>query len=585
MNNEHQETSDSYSSTVEHHQQQQEVAKPSSSLYSPQSYPLPQPSPLHRRSISSIGRGRTNNNDNSPLLIRRRALSCTDGEAAQQSQRQGNSSQPYCLPTIHSRCEMDDDSEKYASEGRNSIYSTPTRKTQKSYNRRTRAASSSDIVLNISSSDNLPRYDDELASCIDSISDGDIYNEELQHEQDELFATPERSSNYRNSPSRDRANTCPHRPQQHSMFEFDYNGIEGDEESGHQFHLELEERSSSEQSPTPDNGFLSRAFTPERRRGESISLNDSYSSSPERRSHSTSSIPPAAPAVPNLRMPASLLSPRSSSRRPSSAPTPTHRERSASITTIPSSPASINRLSNRAPPPTTSNTTSIPLTATQRAHATAQNFIFRINPHVMKALMTLSLYMLLAYTWNTDLLINRAKSMEINYGLSEYWNGAEKIGRVSTDDEGGEIVTKLLVNGKLDSSSSRSGDAAISAGEVSPSQDDGTPSFSIMDIEKGKVRRPNLSYARSIDGKLTTYGVNSNQRRAMMSVARKKSSSSKYEWTFSRLAWAFVWLGFSIPLVEMGIREIRRQINIRFWNVRRLRPLRAIPSRVYVHNS
>ena len=175
--------------------------------------------------------------------------------------------------------------------------------------------------------------------------------------------------------------------------------------------------------------------------------------------------------------------------------------------------------------------------------------------------------------------------MEINYGLSEYWaNGAEKIGRVSTDDEGGEIVTKLLVNGKLDSSSSRSGDTAVFAGDGSLSHD-GTSSFSIMDIEKGKVRRPNLSYARSIDGKLTTYGVNSNQRRAMMSVARKNSSSSKYEWTFSRLAWAFVWLGFSIPLVEMGIREIRRQINIRFWNVRRLRPLRAIPSRVYVHNS
>jgi len=174
--------------------------------------------------------------------------------------------------------------------------------------------------------------------------------------------------------------------------------------------------------------------------------------------------------------------------------------------------------------------------------------------------------------------------MEINYGLTEYWSGAEKIGRVSTDDEGGGIVSKLLVNGKLDSSSSRSGDAAIS-GDGSSSQDVGTPSFSIMDIEKGKVRRPNLSYARSIDGKLTTYGVNSNQRRAMMSVARKKSSSSNYECTFSRLAWAIVWLGFSIPLVEMGIREIRRQINIRFWNVRRLRPLRAIPSRVYVHNS
>ena len=204
----------------------------------------------------------------------------------------------------------------------------------------------------------------------------------------------------------------------------------------------------------------------------------------------------------------------------------------------------------------------------------------------MKALMTLSLYMLLAYTWNTDLLINRAKSMEINYGLSEYWSGAEKIGRVSTDDEGGGVVTKLLINGKLDSSSSRSGDAAVSGdGSGSPSQDDVTTSFSIMDIEKGKVRRPNLSYARSIDGKLTTYGVNSNQRRAMMSVARKNSSSSKYEWTFSRLAWAFVWLGFMVPIVEMGIREIRRQINIRFWNVRRLRPLRAIPSRVYVHNS
>ena len=116
---------------------------------------------------------------------------------------------------------MDDNvdipNENYISEGRNTLYSTPTRKTQnnRSHNRRNRAASS-DIVLNISSSDNLPRYDDELASCIDSISDGDIYNN-----QEELFATPERSSNSLNSPSRDRANTCPHRPQQHSMFPFD----------------------------------------------------------------------------------------------------------------------------------------------------------------------------------------------------------------------------------------------------------------------------------------------------------------------------------------------------------------------------
>eukprot|EP01082_Thalassiosira_pseudonana_P007358 g6403.t1 g6403 contig23:371648-372145(-) len=68
--------------------------------------------------------------------------------------------------------------------------------------------------------------------------------------------------------------------------------------------------------------------------------------------------------------------------------------------------------------------------------------------------MLLSLYMLLAYSWNTDFRF-RYKSTEINYGLSEYWNGAipslgkigKETGKLFNDYTGDEDVKAKLLKG------------------------------------------------------------------------------------------------------------------------------------------
>lgn len=190
--------------------------------------------------------------------------------------------------------------------------------------------------------------------------------------------------------------------------------------------------------------------------------------------------------------------------------------------------------------------------------------------------------------------------MEINYGLSEYWHTggslvsqrrAEKIGRdvkgklFNDDGDDGGIAKlinglgddKVLGDDKLlvDDATSSSGDSADVVGIVSPSG-------ILSSIDKAMKRRPSMSHARSIltDTSHPAYGVQ--QRRATR--ANKPPSSKK--WTISKLAWALVWMGFMIPIVEAAVREVRRQLNFRFWNVRRLRSFRAVPSSrvVNVHN-
>ena len=200
----------------------------------------------------------------------------------------------------------------------------------------------------------------------------------------------------------------------------------------------------------------------------------------------------------------------------------------------------------------------------------------------MKLLMILSLYMLLAYTWNTDLQF-RYKSMEINYGLSEYWHGgigarvgaADKIGRKPHgklfNDDGGvddEGIAKLISGlGEVDTAS---GDSSSFESEE---EEDAISSLESMSVDK-KKRRPFLSHARSSISDASHPAYRVYQRRA---TAAAHTQSSK-QWTFSKMAWCLVWMGFMLPIVEAGVREVRRQLNFRFWNVRRLRSLRAMPN-------
>jgi len=210
----------------------------------------------------------------------------------------------------------------------------------------------------------------------------------------------------------------------------------------------------------------------------------------------------------------------------------------------------------------------------------------------MKFLMVLSLYVLLAYTWNTDLQF-RSKSVEINYGLSEYWQGGigspdrvghavDKLGRnipgkLFNDDGDDEGIAKLIngLNGEdaMDASGSASGDTLSYDAE----EDAAASSLrsGIMSAADRKKRIPSLSHARSSlsDVSHPAYGVYNRQRAAVL----KRNNSNK-RWTLSRMAWCLVWAAFMLPIVEAALREVRRQLNVRFWNVRRLRSFRAMPN-------
>ena len=123
--------------------------------------------------------------------------------------------------------------------------------------------------------------------------------------------------------------------------------------------------------------------------------------------------------------------------------------------------------------------------------------------------MLSSLYILLSYTWKNDLQF-RYKSTEINAGLAEYWNGNAKLVGDDVDD--------------------------------------------VKDLEKRNKRRPVLSHARSVD---------MGQRRAQRMVAEESW------WSVSRMTWGLVWVGFALPVVELGWRELRRQY--RLFGLRRMR--------------
>mmetsp|Transcript_1510 Transcript_1510/g.3203 ORF Transcript_1510/g.3203 Transcript_1510/m.3203 type:complete len:678 (-) Transcript_1510:202-2235(-) len=634
---------------------------------SPPPFSLPHHSPsllplLARRTISAMGRDNNNNIVSPRALLKRRAFSYDaprggDGDAPSSSlggdsagvAASGNSSNMeldsdmLMLRTISSQVEMDDDDDydgdgdqrSYMDENNNNnnnnamdahlrrrtLFSTPSRlrgdghrqlvhhdQDQKDGHRnRNRAASSSDIVLNIHNNDCLlPRYDDDLACHIASIPNAVDQEEQLQQRQRRgaSFTTPKRQiSRPMAFNNRDRANTC---PQRHSIFQLEQQQQQGmvcvgDEESGHQqlddqhSDLEMEGVSLSPRWIAQNNlnRVSARKFTPEQSNNTTDTM--ALSSSPGIRRHTSPAVrrtPPAGPIPP--------FSTPSSARRTLSSTTPIVGV--ANTPQIPNTRLSPNSSGSRGIPssghPPATPASANPLTVTQQAHNQAQNVLLRLNPHVMKLLMILSLYMLLAYTWNTDYQF-RYKSMEINYGLSEYWHTggslvsqhrAEKIGRDVPgklfNDDGDVGGIAKLINGLVDDKLSGDDkllldDASSSSGDSALEDDVSSSSVILSSIDKQMKRRPAMSHARSIltDTSHPAYAI---QRRAMST--RKPPSSKK--WTISKLAWALVWMGFMIPIVEAGIREVRRQINFRFWNVRRLRSFRAMPTSrvVNVHN-
>jgi hypothetical protein len=111
--------------------------------------------------------------------------------------------------------------------------------------------------------------------------------------------------------------------------------------------------------------------------------------------------------------------------------------------------------------------------------------------------------------------------VEINAGLNEYWNGnTEKL--LNDDNSGDDIKSKFM------------GDT------------------SVTDSGEGKKRRPALSHARSLDS------VSS--RRVQTTAVQMPNDSW---WSFSGMAWVLVWIGFMLPIVEVGWGEARRLIRLR----------------------
>ncbi|KAL3807714.1 hypothetical protein ACHAXA_005727 [Cyclostephanos tholiformis] len=205
------------------------------------------------------------------------------------------------------------------------------------------------------------------------------------------------------------------------------------------------------------------------------------------------------------------------------------------------------------------------------------------HPCAMRTCMVLSLYALLAFAWDTDLRY-RYHSADVNFGLGEYWHGglarrADKIGRevprgggLFNDDgaDDGGIVARLVEDaaaaaapagdeGRDDASSPH---MSSTFGDRTPPDDSAivaTPSPSRENIgrrtfgEEGMVRpRPSLSHARSF------FGIASPHRRGAQQRRRTESSSST-SWTLLDAFRAIAWMGFALPVVEAGIREVRRR--------------------------
>jgi len=256
------------------------------------------------------------------------------------------------------------------------------------------------------------------------------------------------------------------------------------------------------------------------------------------------------------------------------SPPPSLSPLDATSTSVPAVPIN-HRYSRSISSPATSD-------ATPHPSSSASNFLLHMPPALMKLLMVLSLYALLAYTWNTDLKV-QYKSMEINYDLSKYWHGegrilgvidaktmtgvgqervARRVQRSNSDSDGILGLISALVEeekASADASETRAGE-----GEYAPAS---LPSN--LDARK---RRPSLSYARS-----STAFPRPRRASAAGAVRHRPLEPA---WTLSNVAWGLVWLAFLLPIAEAVAREARRQVNFQFWNVRRLRGLRAAPRQV-----
>lgn len=526
------------------------------------------------------------------LEPRRRALSSCSGRRLQRN---------LFHPSPSSRAENNNNSNGVG--GGNTSTGVIGRGVGSGGNNRSRAASH-DIILTFN--DVLPSYNDELAGRIAAI-EGEYQQQQQQRYESQSYSTPERCPQF----VRERSYTSPRSrpPSRYSLFQREPATVDGagegvgsdsyrDEESGHIVVDSLRDgqqsaATSSYSSPTSNRRALQQSHSnPQQSRWnrsnnnnsadiisreradtcphqasqrsgvtfdfsedngsilfpelevDSADVDDGTAVVTQQRLDSRELNTPAGGVVPAARASVSLLSTPSPARR-ASTPRAPH-----------SSPLIITANSN-----ISISTPIIP--------SRPQNF--RMNLIVMKALMLLSLYMLLAYSWNTDFRF-RYKSTEINYGLSEYWNGAipslgkigKETGKLFNDYTGDEDVKAKLLKG-------------VVANDNLPSASKDGIELSIGDgeMDEKKKRRPSLSYARSIPDGSTTFGGHLQSRRVQRYVMPISPKSSRW----SQFAWCVVWVAFTLPIVEAGLREVRRQF--RLVSIRRPRTFRRAASSVH----
>lgn len=367
-------------------------------------------------------------------------------------------------------------------------------------NNRIRAASH-DVILNID--DVLPRYNCELAERIGSITDEDVRSFSVA-------ATPDR---YPNTRGRGRAYTCsrPQRREGNATSSISSGAIIGPSSP---LRLSMDHAMTLGDEPE----VVDRdgdAGGDNVRETENNNLEALEASNRE-------DTPFSSPSAP---LNATVASP---TRRSHSAMTP-----------LPNSTTSSTQNNNNTNSPNNNSNNTTPRQRTTPC-------IFRINQYLIKSFMLLTLYATLSYTWHHDLR-HRYKSVEINAGLSEYWNGERKL--INDDSNSDDIKSKLLLSG--------SGSIGIS-GTV----DDGT--------NKKKRRQPMLSRARSLDSVLS--GTTGSSRHGLVSRRNQQSDA----WSISRMVWWLVCAGFMVPIVEVGYGEIRRYFRWRRWIMMRSNGVRDL---------
>ena len=460
---------------------------------------------------------------------------------------------------------------------RSTLFATPTRCVGGIQNQNRSRAASCDIVLNISD-DCLPRYCGDLAARIADISDVEATEENQRgqehgwgqgQEQEQeprqlVFTTPDRRASPANR-HRGRANTCPHRPQRYSMVQ--RRGMH--EETGWQMDIAP---TSTPSFSTPGNlGAQPSPRDDDNDDGDGEELTPALS----RRRH-------LSPPSPDIRHPATsfqLATPLLQTRTPPATRLPSQpRPQSPSDATSMTAPtvSGVNDLSSSTPG-------AVPVARPDPTSVPSQICLLRMHPALMKLLMVLNLYVLLAYSWNTDLKV-RYKSMEINYGLSEYWHGEGGIHADSTNmrslnhksrqgeqlNNSGDGIIKLI--NELVENESVSEDTKDTIGEE---EEVSLPTFeSALTTDKNK-RRPSLSYARS------PASFQGAMRASASGAVRGRPSQPK--WTLSKIGWYLVWMVFLLPIIEVAARKIRRQLNFRLRSVR-LRSSRATLRVPNVHN-